>query len=75
MANRLAQETSGIDKVPLSWPVVKRAIEVPAIRTKVSILSSNIPKWANKIAEYLQTERLPETREETRKIRRKAVRF
>lgn len=68
MIDKLARAASRMNEMLLSWSAVKTIIEVSAIEVEIIILFSDIPEWANKVAEYLQTRRLPDVREEAKKI-------
>ncbi|XP_042962729.1 uncharacterized protein LOC122297007 [Carya illinoinensis] len=75
VADRMARAASGGEEVPLPWPVERRVIEVPAVGIEVGVLGSGTPDWANSIVDYLDEGRLPEAKEEMRKIKKRAARF
>ncbi|XP_042980034.1 uncharacterized protein LOC122310218 [Carya illinoinensis] len=72
---KLACTTSGMKEVPFPWQVERRIIKIPTIGKEVGVLGSNIPVWANGVVEYLYERKLPEEKEEARRVRRKVARF
>ncbi|XP_042974620.1 uncharacterized protein LOC122306253 [Carya illinoinensis] len=75
VTNKLARVAFEVEEVSLSWQVEMKVIEIPAVGIEVGILGSNTPEWASRIVEYLEEGKLPETREEARRIKRKTTRF
>lgn len=75
MASKLACTTLGMKDVPLPWPIKKRVVEVPAIKTEVCVMGSSIPEWASNVVKYLDVGKLPKGKKEVRRIMRKVVRF
>lgn len=64
-----------MEDAPLPWQVEKQVIEVPTIGTEVGVIGSCVPEWANGVIKYLDKGKLPEDKEEARRIRRSAARF
>ncbi|XP_042942589.1 uncharacterized protein LOC122276744 [Carya illinoinensis] len=75
VTNRLARAASGGEEVPLPWPVESRVVEVPAVGLEVGVLGSSTPDWASSIVEYLDGGKLPEAREDARKVKKRTDRF
>ncbi|XP_042983211.1 uncharacterized protein LOC122312620 [Carya illinoinensis] len=75
VTDRLARVASGGEEVPLPWPIERRIIEVLAVGVEVGVMGSSTPDWVNSIVEYLDEGKLPETREETKKMKKRAARF
>lgn len=54
---------------------VVKTIEVPTVGIEVMMIQPKIPDWAADIIKYLETDEMPEDRQEARKIRNRGARY